>query len=66
MEQIQEQNPGKMYRFKRFLIECYRVVMITKKPTMDEFKTIAKAAGLGTIIIGLIGFALTMIKQLIF
>ena len=48
------------------MIECIRVLRITRKPDMIEYKTIAKASGLGIIIIGLIGFILTMIKQLVF
>ena len=53
-------------RFKTFLNECYRVFRITKKPTGDEFKTIVKVAGLGIIVIGLIGFIISMLKQLLF
>lgn len=66
MEIVQEQNPSKIYRLKRFFIECWRVLRITKKPNREEFKTVVKAAGLGIIIIGLIGFVLTIIKQLFF
>ena len=53
-------------RFKSFVIECKRVIRVTKKPSNLEFKTIVKASGLGIIIIGLIGFMIHMIKQLFF
>ncbi|MDP7244087.1 MAG: protein translocase SEC61 complex subunit gamma [Flavobacteriales bacterium] len=53
-------------RFKRFLGECARVLRVTRKPSKIEFKTIVKVSGLGMIIIGLIGFVITMLKQLIF
>ncbi len=62
----QENNNGWWIRFKSFLIECKRVLKITKKPTMVEFKTIVKVSALGMAIIGMIGFFIIMIKQLIF
>ncbi len=53
-------------RFRGFLKECARVLRVTKKPSTAEFKTIVKVSGIGIIIIGLIGFLITMIKQLFF
>ncbi|MCH8067462.1 MAG: protein translocase SEC61 complex subunit gamma [Nanoarchaeota archaeon] len=53
-------------RFKRFINESIRVLKVTRKPNALEFKTIVKVSGLGIIIIGLIGFVITMAKQLIF
>ena len=53
-------------RAKEFLRECVRVLRITKKPTREEYKTIVKVAGLGMILIGLIGFIIVMLKTLIF
>ena len=53
-------------RFKSFLGECTRVLRGTRKPNKLEFKTIVKVSGLGMILIGLIGFIITMIKQLLF
>lgn len=57
---------GKWLRFKGFISECARVLRVTKKPTMVEFKTIVKVSGLGIMVIGLIGFVLTMIKTSLF
>ena len=48
------------------LKEYWRVLRLTKKPNMDEFKTIVKVSGLGMIIIGMIGFAITLVVQLLF
>ena len=48
-------------RFMDFVAECKRVLRVTKKPNKFEFKTIVKVSGLGTIIIGLIGFIFQMI-----
>jgi len=53
-------------RFKSFINESIRVLKVTRKPNRTEFKTIVKVSGLGMIIIGLLGFVITMIKQLLF
>jgi len=53
-------------KIKRFIIECKRVLRVTKKPDSIEFKTIVKVSGLGMAIIGLIGFVIQMIKQIFF
>ena len=53
-------------RLKSFLGECLRVLKITKKPSKIEFKTIVKVSGLGMILVGLMGFIITMAKQLLF
>ena len=53
-------------RFKSFINECIRVLKITRKPSKEEFKTIVKVSGLGMIVIGLLGFIITMAKQLLF
>jgi len=53
-------------RFKGFTNECVRVLKVTKKPDSLEFKTIVKVAGLGILVIGLLGFLFTMGKQIFF
>jgi protein transport protein SEC61 subunit gamma-like protein len=53
-------------RFKSFVRECVRVFKITKKPTMEEFKVISKVAGLGILVIGLIGFLVHLVNVLVF
>jgi len=53
-------------RIKTFTGECRRVLKITKKPDATEFKTIVKVSGMGIIIIGTIGFFITMLKLIIF
>ncbi len=62
----EEYKPSLLSRLRRFMVECWRVLRITKKPSMVEFKTIVKASGLGMILLGLIGFAINMLKQLFF
>lgn len=53
-------------RLKSFVGECSRVLKVTRKPDMLEFKTIVKVSGLGMAIIGIIGFVVTMLKQIFF
>jgi len=52
-------------KLKEFAIECRRVLKVTKKPTSEEYKTIVKVSGLGILMIGLIGFVVTLIKELL-
>ncbi len=52
-------------KFKSFLTESKRVIIVTKKPSGTEFKTIMKVAGLGIIVIGLIGFIVRMIATFV-
>jgi len=60
------EKPTWKTKFKSWLKECYRVLRITKKPGTEEFKTIVKVSGMGMGAIGLIGFVISMIKQLLF
>ncbi|MBI2137996.1 protein translocase SEC61 complex subunit gamma [Candidatus Woesearchaeota archaeon] len=53
-------------RFKRFLHECLRVLKVTKRPDKQEFLTTFKVAGLGMLIIGLLGFVIQLIKLFFF
>jgi protein transport protein SEC61 subunit gamma and related proteins len=57
---------SKYERFKSFIVECKRVLKVTKKPDKLEFKTIVKVSGIGILIIGLIGFLINMAKELFF
>jgi len=63
MEELQQ---TRKQRFKAFVQECKRVLKITRKPTLLEFKTIVKVTALGMALIGFIGFAITMIGQYFF
>ncbi|MEK6907606.1 MAG: protein translocase SEC61 complex subunit gamma [Nanoarchaeota archaeon] len=59
------QKPSLKQRFKNFIVESTRVFKLTKKPSNEEFKTIAKVAGIGTLVIGFIGFLVHLIAQMI-
>lgn len=52
-------------RLRLFAGECSRVLKVTKKPDAFEFKTIVKVSALGMAIIGVIGFILFMLKELL-
>ncbi len=47
------------------LKEYKRVLQITKKPDMEEFKTIVKASAIGIAVIGTLGFVIAIIAQII-
>ena len=61
---------GRFSRWKQatesFILECKRVLTITKKPNKEEFLTTVKISGIGILVIGAIGFILHLINQLIF
>ena len=64
--EFEQEKPSFKSKVKRFGKECLRVLRITKKPTGEEFKTIVKVSGLGILIIGMIGFIIQMLKQVLF
>ena len=43
-----------------------RVWRLLKKPTMEEFKTIAKVTAIGLLIIGAVGFAISVVIKTTF
>ena len=58
--------PGKIERLKAFIMECRRVLRVTKKPDKQEFYTIVKISAIGIAIIGFIGFLVHFAKELLF
>jgi protein transport protein SEC61 subunit gamma-like protein len=53
-------------QFKEFMAKCGRVLIVMRKPTNEEFKMIAQAAGLGLLLMGAIGFFISMVVKLLF
>jgi len=51
--------------FVDFIKLCQRVLHVSKKPGRDEFLNVAKITGIGVIIIGAIGFIISIIAQLL-
>ena len=64
MDEISQEKPSVFSKLKGFIEESRRVLIVTKKPSKEEFKTIVKASGLGILIIGFIGFIVAMIQQI--
>lgn len=60
-----EEKPTLISKAKKFYNECIRVLTVTKKPDKFEYQTVVKVSGIGIIIIGAIGFLITMIKQVL-
>ncbi|MEM3374606.1 MAG: protein translocase SEC61 complex subunit gamma [Candidatus Woesearchaeota archaeon] len=54
-----------LQNLKSFIIECKRVLTVTKKPTKEELQTIVKVSGLGILLLGLMGFLLFLLKEII-
>jgi len=64
-EAMMEARETKWIKLKRFGKECRRVLKVTKKPDKQEFITIVKVSALGMAIIGVIGFLISLIKELL-
>jgi len=45
-------------RLKSFVLQSKRVWHVLKKPTADEFKSVAKISAIGIAVIGAIGFVI--------
>ncbi len=49
---------------REFFMKCNRVWTVMRKPTKEEFKVIAQASALGLLVIGLLGFVISLIFRL--
>jgi len=49
-----------------FVIKCKRVWHILRKPTKEEFKVIAKVSAISIIILGVVGFIISIIVTRLF
>jgi protein transport protein SEC61 subunit gamma and related proteins len=49
---------------KNFVAKCKRVWMVLKKPTREEFLKVAKVSAAGILIIGLLGFLISIIMKI--
>ena len=53
-----------LFRLKEFVLESRRVLRVTRKPTGEELSTIVKVAGIGILLIGLIGFLMQIVGKI--
>ena len=52
-----------MGKFKSFVKKCKRVWHLLKKPSKKEFEQIAKISAIGILILGFIGFVISIIMN---
>ncbi len=57
--------PGKFDRLKTFITECKRVLRVTKKPDKQEFTTVVKISSIGMAVIGVVGFLIHFIREML-
>lgn len=48
-------------KIKSFALKCKRVWQVLKKPTRVEFETVAKISAIGILILGVLGFLISLI-----
>lgn len=53
------------FNLKSFYKQCVRVWHLMRKPSKDEFTTIAKVSAIGLSLIGVIGFVIAMLMEFI-
>jgi protein transport protein SEC61 subunit gamma-like protein len=52
-----------MNKTKAFLKKCKRVWHTLKKPTKEEFNQTTKVSAIGIVILGILGFAISLIMK---
>ncbi|MEK6826946.1 MAG: protein translocase SEC61 complex subunit gamma [Nanoarchaeota archaeon] len=48
---------------KSFFEKCKRVWMVLKKPTREDFLKIAKVSAVGILVIGILGFVISILMK---
>ncbi len=51
---------------KSFFLKCKRVWHTMKKPTTDEFWMVTKISAVGILIVGILGFAISIVVNAFF
>jgi len=49
-----------------FMLQCLRVWHLLRKPSVEEWKTISKISAIGMGLIGLLGFAITLLMTFVY
>ena len=52
-------------KIKSFFLQSVRVWRVLKKPTMMEYKTVAKVSAIGILLLGLFGFIIAGVVKAI-
>lgn len=50
---------------KQFIDKCVRVFKVARKPAKEELKQVSKISALGLLIIGFLGFAISLLFTLL-
>lgn len=50
---------------KNFLHDCKRVFQVARKPDKTEYLEVSRVTGIGILIVGVIGFIITIISFLV-
>jgi len=50
--------------FKGFVQKCKRVWLVMKRPTKKEFNLISKVTAIGIVVLGIVGFLISIIVNL--
>jgi len=53
----------KQEQFKLFISKCKRVWLALKKPSMMEFQSVTKISAIGILILGALGFLISIIMK---
>lgn len=52
-----------MNKTKSFFLQCKRVWHALRKPTKEEFQTVAKISAIGIAVLGLVGFLISILVK---
>lgn len=59
------EGPTRMQKIKHFFAEYWRVLIVTKRPEKQEYFVILKVSLIGIAVIGVLGFIIQMLWQLL-
>ena len=54
-----------MEKFKAFIAKSKRVWLVLKKPSRKEFEMVAKVSAIGVLLLGVIGFLVSILVKLL-
>lgn len=55
-----------MEKVKMFILKSKRVWLVLKRPSKNEYETIAKVSAIGILILGLLGFVISALMKISF
>ncbi len=61
-----DNKPGFKQKLSSWFLQYQRVWRLLRKPTMAEYKTISKVSAIGVLVIGALGFVISVVMTLAF